>query len=84
MVTKGKYKGASNQSLSSSSESQLLQYLIEYNPSVVSFGQYAKTRVDLFGSSSRHATPEGQKLRTKIRNRLEYHKSQPRLLRENW
>ena len=57
-MVKGKYKGASNQSLPSHSESQLLKYIAEYNPRVVSFGQYAKTRVEFFGSQSSHPTPE--------------------------
>ena len=48
MIKKRKYEGVNNQSLPSHSESQLLKYIAEYNPSVVSFGQYAKTRDDFF------------------------------------
>ena len=64
MVAKGKYKRASNQSfLPSLIESLLLKFLVEYNPSLVSFEQYTKTRVKCFGSSSHHGVPEEQKLR---------------------
>ena len=56
MVKKGKYEGASNQSLPSHSELQMLKYIAEYNPRVVLFGQYAKTKVKFFGSQSSQAT----------------------------
>ena len=82
MKKKGKYEGANNQSLPSHSESQLLKYIAEYNPRVLSFGQYAKTKVEFFGSQSIHATPEDQRLRKRVKNRYDYYRNHPDYLRK--
>ena len=63
----------SSQALPDQTEIAILEYLSEYNPKLLTFGNFAKKKgTTLFGTSNKNGSAAQKVLRKRVENRLNY------------